>query len=90
MAWRIELTESARRQLEKGDRAVARQIMKFLRERLAVDADPRRFGRALRGEMSGPWRYRVADHRVICDIQDRNVTVLVVRVGHRSTVYGGH
>lgn len=90
MAWRIEFTESARRQLEKGDRAASRQIMKFLRERLAVEEDPRRFGRALRGEMSGLWRYRVADYRIICDIQDRNVTVLVVRVGHRSTVYGGH
>ncbi|MBF0260191.1 MAG: type II toxin-antitoxin system RelE/ParE family toxin [Desulfamplus sp.] len=51
--------------------------------------DPRRFGEALRFDLSGLWKYRVGDYRLICDIQDNTVTVLVLRVGHRREIYKG-
>ena len=49
--------------------------------------NPRRIGKALHGRFSGHWRYRVGDWRVICDIQDAALVVLVVEVGGRSDVY---
>ncbi len=87
MAWEIELAESAVKQLSGLDKAIQRRITKYLSERLAVADDPRVLGRALRGELSEYWRYRVGDYRLVCEIQDEVLTVLVVRVAHRSKVY---
>lgn len=81
----IELTGSAEKELAKLEKSVARWIIKFLRERVSID--PRASGKALRGDHSGLWRYRVGDYRVICEIYDEKISVLVVRVGHRKEVY---
>lgn len=88
MAWAIEFAESAARQLRRLDPATARRITRFLRERLAVADDPRRLGAALKGDELGEfWKYRVGDWRVIAAIRDREVRILVVRLGHRREVY---
>ena len=87
MAWRIEVTDTAKKQLAKLDRQVQADIVRYLRERIATDEDPRRFGAPLRRELAGRWKYRVGDYRLICEIQERKILVLVLMVGHRSTVY---
>ena len=87
MAWRIELTATAARQLAKLDKNDARRITGFLRQRLAVTDDPRSSGKALTGPLGGFWRYRVGDFRVICDIQDEALRVLVIEIGNRREVY---
>lgn len=90
MAWQIELTSKAAKQLAKLDRGEARRITAFLRQRLATQADPRETGKALTGPMLGAyWRYRVGDYRIICDIQDDKLRVLVIEVGNRADVYRG-
>jgi len=87
LAWRIELTDSAKKQLAKLDKATAKRITAFLRERLASLDDPRSLGKALTGPLGTYWRYRVGDFRIICDIQDDTLRVLVVRIGNRREVY---
>ena len=87
MTWEIELAETAVKQLAGLDKAIQRRITKYLSERLAVADDPRVLGRALRGELSEYWRYRVGDYRLVCEVQDDVLTVLVVRIAHRSKVY---
>ena len=87
MAWTIEYTDSARSQLRKLDRQAARRIVDYMDKRVAPLEDPRSMGRALTVPLGGLWRYRVGDHRIICDIQDRVLRVLVVRVGGRDSVY---
>ncbi len=87
MAWRIEYTDTARTQLRKLDRDAARRIINYMDERVAVLDDPRSVGQALTGPLGGLWRYRVGDCRVICDIQDDALRVLVLRVGRRDRVY---
>ena len=87
MAWRIEYTDTARTQLRKLDRDTARRIINYMDERVAVLDAPRSVGQALTGPLGGLWRYRVGDCRVICDIQDDALRVLVVRVGRRDQVY---
>ncbi len=52
-----------------------------------VDDDPRRFGKALRHELQGLWRYRIGDYRVVCQIQDEQLIVLALSVGHRRNIY---
>ena len=87
MAWRIEFTGSARKQLKKLDKDEAGLVLSFLRERVAPLEDPRQFGKPLKGQFAELWRYRVGDYRIVCDIRDDEVLVLVVRVGHRKDVY---
>ena len=87
MAWRIEYTDTARTQLRRLDRYMARRIINYMDERVAVLDAPRSVGQALTGPLGGLWRYRVGDCRVICDIQDDALRVLVVRVGRRDQVY---
>lgn len=88
MAWRIELSEEADRQLDKLDPQVARRILKFLRERVAELDNPRSLGEALHGPKFGEfWKYRVGDYRLICSIEDQKILILVLRVGHRREIY---
>lgn len=88
MAWQIELTATATKQLAKLDKTDARRITAFLRQRLAVLDDPRTTGKALSGPQLGMcWRYRVGDYRIICDIQDDRLCVLVIEIGNRREVY---
>jgi mRNA interferase RelE/StbE len=87
LAWAIDYTQTARKQLTKLDKPVARRILDFMDERVAKQEDPRTLGKALTGPLGTLWRYRIGDHRVICEIQHSAVTVLVIRIGHRSEVY---
>lgn len=87
MAWTIEYADPAKQQLRKLDRQVARRVLDFMDERVAGLEDPRSTGKALTGPLGAFWRYRVGDCRVICDIQDGALRVLVVQVGHRREIY---
>ena len=88
MAWQIEFDESARKELAKLDRQVARRLIDFLKNRVLSLRDPRSVGQALRGSTLGEfWKYRVGDFRIIASIQDDRMIVLVLRVGNRSDIY---
>jgi mRNA interferase RelE/StbE len=87
LAWTIEYAETAKKQLRKLDRLAARRILDFMDERVAESDDPRGIGKALKGPLGDLWRYRVGDFRVICEIQDGVLTVLVLQVSNRREVY---
>ena len=88
MTWRIEFAESVAKQFRKLDPAVSRRLAQFLRERAAPLEDPRSLGAALKGDDLGQfWKYRVGDYRIIAEIVDREIRIVVVRVGHRREVY---
>lgn len=87
MAWQVRISETAQKDIRKLDRKVQSDIVRFLRERIENAADPRQTGKALKGDLGELWRYRLGDYRIICDIQDLVVTVLVLRVRHRKEVY---
>jgi len=88
MAWRVELSDSAARQLRKLDPQIAKRILTFLRDRVAVLEDPRSIGEALRGKEFGDfWKHRVGDWRIIADLNDGVMLVTVIRLGNRREVY---
>ncbi len=88
MPWSIKYTDSAQRALKKLDKLMSTRVLDYMDERVAVLADPRALGKNLVGpKMGSYWRYRVGDVRVICDIQDQEVLILVIEVGHRREVY---
>jgi mRNA interferase RelE/StbE len=87
LTWTVEFDDAATKELRKLDRQAQSDILRYLRERIATDEDPRRLGKPLSGEFAGLWRYRVRDYRMICNIEDNKLIVLVVRVSHRKDVY---
>lgn len=88
MAWTVDLDKRAEKELSKLDRPDAQRILKFLHQRVAERDDPRSIGKPLQGAQMGElWRYRVGDYRLICEIQDEVLVVLVIRIGHRRDVY---
>ena len=87
MAWTIEYADTTKGQLRKLDKQMARRIVDFMEERIAGLENPRNTGKALVGPHGRFWRYRVGDCRVICDIQDGALRVLVVQVGNRREIY---
>ncbi|MGS0755565.1 type II toxin-antitoxin system RelE family toxin [Roseateles sp. GG27B] len=88
MAWKVELEPAAERELDKFDPQVARRILMFLYERVAVLDDPCSIGDSLKGSKLGEfWKYRVGDYRIIANIEDGALRILVVRVGNRRAIY---
>ncbi len=87
MTWTIDYADTAKGQLRKLGKQTARRIVDYLDERIAGLENPRSAGKALTGPFGGFWRYRVGDCRVICDIQDGALRVLVAQVGNRREIY---
>jgi len=88
LAWTIEVSDSAERQFERLDRSVQTRIRKFLRDRVATLQNPRSSGEALKGNRFGDLsKYRVGDFRIIANIEDERLLILVLRIGHRREIY---
>ena len=87
MAWTINYADSAKQQLRKLDKQTAKTILDYLEQRIAILENPRNSGKALTGPLGGLWRYRIMDYRIICEIQDRALCILVVTIGNRKSVY---
>lgn len=85
MAWKIEFTPDAAKQLEKTGKENAKRILTFLREGLLQD--PWQHGKSLKGSQREFWRYRVGDFRILAHIENEKMVILVVKVGHRREVY---
>ncbi|MFW5712189.1 MAG: type II toxin-antitoxin system RelE family toxin [Spirochaetia bacterium] len=87
MAWTIRFTSTAKKSLSKLDKSEAQRIMHFLHKRIKPIEDPRSLGKALSGRLGTFWRYRIGDYRLICDIHDRELIILVIRIGNRKDIY---
>ncbi len=88
MVWHINITDSAKKQLQKLDRQTAQRITSYLRDRIMLLDNPRAVGGALQGSRLGElWKYRVGDYRIIARIKDQELEILVVEIGHRREVY---
>lgn len=87
MTYSVVLSESARKCIKKLDPTTAKLITAWLRKNLEGCTDPRVHGKSLKGNRRGEWRYRIGDYRVIADIQDDKVLILVLEIGHRREIY---
>jgi mRNA interferase RelE/StbE len=85
LTWRIEWDDRARKELRTLDVQHQKRIFSYLNER--ARCNPRNFGKSLSGNKAGLWRYRVESFRVVCHLQDKQLTVLVVAVAYRKSVY---
>ncbi len=87
MKYHVEFSKSALKELKKLDKPIAAMILGWVQKNLEGCSDPRQHGKGLTANRSGQWRYRVGDYRLLAQIQDDKVVILVVHVGHRSDIY---
>lgn len=88
MAWKVEFTPEAQRNLDRFDKQLAHRIAKFIVDRIAALEDPRSIGEALHGpDLKKYWKYRVGDYRVIAKIEHERICIVVIRIGNRREVY---
>ncbi len=85
--WRIEWDSKALKEAKKLDRNARKKIVEYLEKRVLASQDPYQFGKPLKGNKAGIWRYRVGNYRILCQIEDRALIVLVIAVGHRRDIY---
>jgi mRNA interferase RelE/StbE len=86
--WTIEYAKSVQKSVRKLDHQTQTRLRKYLETRLAVAKDPRSLGRPLQGsQFQNLWRFRVGDYRIIAQIEDDKVRILVLRIGHRREIY---
>jgi mRNA interferase RelE/StbE len=88
LPWKIEFIPEAEKTLARLGAEAAKRITNFMHERVSNLDNPRRLGEPLKSpRFAGLWRYRTGDYRIICDIQDEKILILVVLVDHRRDVY---
>ena len=87
MRYKLVFSERALKQLKKLDKHISALIIGWLEKNVENSENPRLHGKGVVENKSGQWRYRVGDYRVICEIQDKEVVVLVLEVGHRKNIY---
>jgi mRNA interferase RelE/StbE len=87
LGWKISFTKTALKQLAKLDKPMRKLIVRFIEEKIGGSADARKHGHALVGDQKGRWRYRIGDYRVICELRDNELLVIVVTIGHRKEIY---
>ena len=83
---KVVLTETFKKQLKKLDAVISKRVLDYL-EQIELLDNPRSRGKALTSNLSGLWRYRVGDYRILCRIRDDKLIITVIEIGHRSTVY---
>lgn len=87
MKYKVVFSEKSKKQLKKLDRHTAALIIGWLEKNIENCENPRIHGKGLVENRSGQWRYRIGDYRIICEINDKEVIVLVLEVGHRKEIY---
>ncbi len=87
MKWQVVLSKEAMKQLKKMDKHTAALLTGWMRKNLEGCEDPRLHGKALTANRVGQWRYRVGDYRILAELQDERVVILVISVGHRREIY---
>ena len=85
--WKIEWDSKALKEAKKLDRNARKKIVEYLEKRVLAGQNPYQFGKPLKGNKAGIWRYRVGDYRILCQIEDKALIILVIAVGHRKDIY---
>lgn len=87
MKYSVRYSKRAEKQIDKLNPSVRKTIFGWIEKNLVNCENPRLHGKGLTANRSGEWRYRVGNYRIIADIQDYELIILVIEVGHRKSVY---
>ena len=85
--YEVRLEKSAQKNLKKMDKNDSKIIMAWISKNLVNCEDPYIHGKSLQGNLKGKWRYRVGNYRLICNIDDEKIVILILEAGHRREIY---
>ena len=83
----VELTERFKKEFRKLDKYTQKILRAWIDKNLVDCENPRQHGKGLSANLSGQWRYRIGDYRLICQINDDKLIILALTVGHRRDIY---
>lgn len=87
MRYEVEFTPRFEKDFRKLDRYTQKMLKAWIEKNLVYCENPRIHGKGLTANRSGQWRYRIGDYRIICQIDDGNLIILALTVGHRKNIY---
>lgn len=87
MKYKVFFEKNADKDLRKLDITQQRIIVNWIDKNLVRSEDPRLLGRPLKGNLKEYWRYRVGNYRIIAEINDAEIKILIIGIGHRKDVY---
>ena len=85
--YQVEFSNTAKKELKKLDISVQKTLLKWINKNLMDCDNPYINGKVLVGNLKGYWRYRVGNYRLICNVEDDVLVILIVEIGHRSEIY---
>lgn len=87
MKYKVVFTDRAKKELKKLDKYTVSLIIGWIEKNLDGCENPRKHGKGLSSNRAGQWRYRIGNYRLICEIQEKEIIILVLEVGHRRAIY---
>ena len=87
MMYEVVYTLQAVKELKKLDKQTRTFILAWIEKNLVGCSDPRLHGKGLTANRSGQWRYRIGDYRLLAEIDDEKIVILIIAVGHRKDIY---
>lgn len=87
MKYDVEYSKTAMNTIKKMDSSASKLIRTWIEKNLMNTENPRIKGKVLTGDLKGLWRYRVGDYRILAEIQDAKIVILILDIGHRSKIY---
>lgn len=87
--YKVVYSKSAIKSLRKMDKPTQKLLTTWIKSNLNNIDDPRKIGKSLSGNRSNQWRYRKGKYRIIVDIRDKELVILLLDIGHRKDIYRG-
>ncbi len=87
MSYKIEFSDIAVKNLRKMDSASRKKVLEYIKDVISKVDNPRLIGKSLVGNLKGLWRYRTGNFRILCQITDQQMLILIVKIAHRKDIY---
>lgn len=87
MKYGVEFEKRAIKDLKSIDKKQVILIMSWIENNLEGTDNPKKVGKALKGNLKDYWRYRIGQYRILVDIKEENLVILVISIGHRKNIY---
>lgn len=87
MSYQILTTDRFDKKFKKLDHQIQRIISSWIKKHLIDCEDPKIYGKALIADRSDQWRYRIGNYRLLAKIEESNLTLILIDVGHRKDIY---
>ncbi len=87
MAYHVVYEKKALKSLSKIDQGQQRILLAWIEKNLVNTEDPKKYGKALKGNLKEYWRYRVGNYRIVADIHEDEIKIIIFNIGHRKDIY---